>query len=46
MILSDVRTLSDITLEGRLRILCDLAAHLLTRRQIPVGPRSTTSDLA
>lgn len=39
------RTLSDITLESRLRILRDLAAHLLTRRQVTGWAEVTTVDL-
>jgi len=39
------RTLSDITLETRLRILRDLAAHLLARRQVTGWAEVTTTDL-
>lgn len=39
------RTLSDITLETRLRILRDLAAHLLTRRQVTCWAEIATEDL-
>jgi hypothetical protein len=39
------RTLSDITLEARLRILRDLSAHLLTRRQVTGWAEVTTADL-
>lgn len=38
-------TLSDITLEARLRILRDLAAHLLTRREVTGWAEITTEDL-
>jgi hypothetical protein len=39
------RTLSDITIESRLRILRDLAAHLLTQRQVTGWAEVTTTDL-
>jgi hypothetical protein len=39
------RTLSDTTLETRLRILRDLAAHLLTRRNITGWAEVSTADL-
>jgi len=39
------RTLSAITLETRLRILRDLAVHLLARRQVTGWSEVTTTDL-
>ena len=39
------RTLSDITLATRLRILRDLAGHLLARRQVTGWAEVTTADL-